>query len=308
MNYKIALLLGLLFQTACSHTTDLAVLRSDVIASVADLEERTLIKGDASIRYMIGGQGDDTILLIHGLGANGMMAWGSQVRALSKEYRVVIPDLLWFGQSHATTTPSLRAQTNAMRDLLDHEGIDKVHIIGVSYGGFVTMDFTMQTPERVKSTVIIDSPGPQSASAAIENICTQYNVDNPEDVFVPRTPEGVQRLMELAMHRSIPQFPKAALEDLHAKVFSTYPDQQRALIRELTNMAPEEFPRIDNWSTPTLVIWGEYDTVFPVAIGRQLASTLNAPIVVVPDTAHTPNQEKPRVVNKEILSFLAAQP
>ena len=309
MRHRYLVLLLLAFTlTACNHTTEMATLRTELIANAAKLEERALTTEDTSIHYKIGGKGKETILLVHGFGANGMMGWATQVKALSSAYRIIIPDLLWFGKSHADITPSLRAQTNAMRAILDHEGIDQVHIIGVSYGGFITMDLVNESPERIKSAIIMDSPGPDSASAAIDNIREKFDVDSPEQVFVPTTPAEVQQLMQLAMHRTIPPFPKGALSDLHKEIFSAYPDQQRALIRELTQMKPEDRPNLDTWSTPSLVIWGEFDTVFPLPIGEKLAATLNAPIVVIPDTAHTPNQEKPRLVNEAILSFLAAQP
>jgi pimeloyl-ACP methyl ester carboxylesterase len=57
----------------------------------------------------------------------------------------------------------------------------------------------------------------------------------------------------------------------------------------------------------SLVIWGEHDRVFPVAIGRQLSELLGAEFVVIEGTAHAPHIERPRQVNSILVDFLGEE-
>ncbi len=111
--------------------------------------------------------------------------------------------------------------------------------------------------------------------------------------------------MDMAFYRALPRLPAAAMADIHTEVFSKNQPQQRQLIEELQVLGAQQIPDLSVWDTDTLVIWGEYDPVFPVEAGRQIADQLNASLLVIPNTAHTPNQEKPKQVNGAILEFFA---
>lgn len=60
---------------------------------------------------------------------------------------------------------------------------------------------------------------------------------------------------------------------------------------------------------PTLLVWGECDTVVPVEIGRQLLHHLrHADLVVVPSAGHNPMWDQLEVLNRVVLEFLKAEP
>ena len=54
----------------------------------------------------------------------------------------------------------------------------------------------------------------------------------------------------------------------------------------------------------TYIVWGEYDQIFPVQRGKDLATHLKASISIVDDTAHCPFTEKPREFTKILLGYL----
>ena len=60
------------------------------------------LNGD-HIEYWDGGDGDEVVLLLHGFGGDALFQWFPQMRAFSDRYRVIAPDLLWFGGSHSQT-------------------------------------------------------------------------------------------------------------------------------------------------------------------------------------------------------------
>ena len=93
------------------------------------------------------------VVLIHGYPFNRTL-WNEQVAALGASYRVIAPDLRGFGESEASdgaATMNRLAQDVSL--LLDHLGITRATIGGLSMGGYVTLAFYKQFPSRVRACV-----------------------------------------------------------------------------------------------------------------------------------------------------------
>src|SRR4249919_733782 len=98
------------------------------------------------------------VLLLHGLGCDHR-TWLPVIDALSRHYTVIAPDLLGHGMSDKPRADySVGGFANGMRDLLTVLGIDKVTVVGHSFGGGVAMQFAYQFPERTERMVLV-SPG-----------------------------------------------------------------------------------------------------------------------------------------------------
>ncbi|MFT5686474.1 MAG: pimeloyl-ACP methyl ester carboxylesterase, partial [Myxococcota bacterium] len=163
------------------------------------LEERTLVTGEHTVRYWIGGQGPP-VLLIHGFGGDGLSTWTGQLDDFTAEHTVIVPDLLWFGASHSTTEPTLTHQAAAQLALLDELGLSQVDVVGISYGGFITLRLHQLAGERLRRLVIVDSPGPLFSDEDADALADRFGVDDPEALFVPQTPEAVGALIGLAYY------------------------------------------------------------------------------------------------------------
>src|SRR5690349_8850560 len=99
------------------------------------------------------------MLLLHGLGADHT-TWGPVIDQLARRYTVIAPDLLGHGQSAKPRADyTLGGYANGMRDLLTVLGIDKVTIVGHSFGGGVAMQFAYQFPERTERLVLVGTGG-----------------------------------------------------------------------------------------------------------------------------------------------------
>src|SRR5215213_7450830 len=98
------------------------------------------------------------LLLLHGLGCDHT-TWLPVIATLSRRYTVIAPDLLGHGRSAKPRADySLGGYANGMRDLLTVLGIDKVTVVGHSFGGGVAMQFAYQFPERTERMVLV-APG-----------------------------------------------------------------------------------------------------------------------------------------------------
>ena len=95
------------------------------------------------------------MLLLHGLGCDHT-TWEPVIDSLARRYTVIAPDLLGHGQSAKPRADySVGGYANGMRDLLTVLGIDKVTVVGHSFGGGVAMQFAYQFPERTERLILV---------------------------------------------------------------------------------------------------------------------------------------------------------
>lgn len=117
--------------------------------------------------FRIAGSGP-ALLLIHGVGDNSK-AWEPVHAKLAQRFTVIAPDLLGHGESDKPRADySLAAFANGMRDLLAALGIDRVTVVGHSFGGGVAMQFAYQYPQLVDRIVLVSAGGvAQDVSVAL---------------------------------------------------------------------------------------------------------------------------------------------
>jgi pimeloyl-ACP methyl ester carboxylesterase len=272
-----------------------------VTLSNANFKKQTLtLKNKGELHYWEGGKGD-TVLLLHGFGGSATATWREVMKQLSQNYRVIAPDLLWFGQSYAQETANLQTQTLAISTLMTHLNLPNYHVAGISYGGFVAYDLMLHD-KRVDKTVIIASPGPTFNKQDLQQLVQRANVSTPEALFVPTTGDEVKRLMNLVFFKkkSIPPF---IANEIYDDYFSEYRPEKVQLIQTLLN----ERERIQDTPPPSkstrLIIWGKHDQIFPLHYGERLSQHLNAPLKILENTGHGVTNEQPEQVTKLLRGF-----
>jgi pimeloyl-ACP methyl ester carboxylesterase len=114
--------------------------------------------------YEVSGPEDaPVVVLIHGLGMNRQITWGSIVPVLADRYRVVSYDLVGHGQSRLPDEkPSLRSLGRQLVGLLDELNIAAAALVGFSLGGMINRRVAMDHPDRVSALVILNSPHERS--------------------------------------------------------------------------------------------------------------------------------------------------
>jgi len=221
---------------------------------------------------------------------------------LAKKRTLILPDMLFFGQSSTSEVPSLDLQADCFAALIQHLGFDKVDVMGISYGGFVTMQMKKDAPELVDRIIVVDSPGGHFGKDDEAAMLARFEVESPEDIFIPQDWRGVRRLMQLVFYRP-PWLPPWVYRDVKKEVFSKNQEQHFSMLGELRGREAEFFEQ--DWSgTQALVVWGAEDLVFPPALGRELSKTLGAEFVLFEKAAHGPNIEHPRRFNRLVIQWL----
>jgi ribosomal-protein-alanine N-acetyltransferase len=94
------------------------------------------------------------VVLLHGFGLDARM-WSAQVAALRRRHRVLAPDLPGFGANGAESGVARPAE--AIFQLLSTKALGPVHLVGLSFGGAVAVDFLLAHPDAVRTLVLVDA-------------------------------------------------------------------------------------------------------------------------------------------------------
>jgi pimeloyl-ACP methyl ester carboxylesterase len=241
------------------------------------------------------------VLLLHGLGCDHT-SWEPVIEALSRRYTVIAPDLLGHGQSDKPRADySVGGYANGMRDLLTVLGIDKVTVIGHSFGGGVAMQFAYQFPERTERMMLVSSGGlgPEVAPA-IRAITTPGF----HQLMAVLTLPGI-RHAGMAGLRALSAGPWKATRDLDevADIYDSFKDAStrhaiRHVVRAVVDWQGQIVTMADRAylteAMPMWVVWGRDDRVIPVRhASRAAALAPNARVEVIPDAGHFPHKDHP---------------
>ena len=268
---------------------------------------KTLNIGEhTSLQYWHGGQGKP-LLLLHGFGATAKYQWEKQLKAFLKEYQLIIPNLIYFGESRSQKGEfSIDFQVNCMQQLVEHLQLDNFSLIGLSYGGVVGITLANKLPHRVQKLVICGSPIRYYTEEDIAATLQRYEADSIENLLIPPAKSDLRKLLKIAFHRP-PPLPKFVQKDVYEGLFSHQKNEKRKLLTYLYEHRTELSTMDFDLTCPILLIWGVEDRLIPTKIGEQLHDYFGAEqasFVTIENTAHMPNIERPKVYNKLVLSFL----
>lgn len=268
---------------------------------MAELQTGFLDIQGAPLYYEETTQGDPLLLLHAGIADSRM--WDDQVPVFAQHYRVIRFDLRGFGRSSIPAGSFASYKDPAL--LLDTLGIEKTHVIGVSFGGKVALDFALAYPEKVASLVLVASgvggrkapPEVQRFNEEEEALLEQGDLEGATELNLRmwvdgpcRSPQQVdpavrQRVREMQYHALTIPMPETT-EDIP--------------------LTPPAIMRLAELRMPTLLIVGDRDILDFIELTRQLAAEIpQAQLATIPGVAHLPNMEKPEEFNNIVLDFLA---
>ncbi|MCB9661548.1 MAG: alpha/beta hydrolase [Sandaracinaceae bacterium] len=276
----------------------------------AKLSAELLTVPEGQLHVWVGPPGKPALLLLHGFGSDAAWQWHPQVVALSRHFRLFVPDLLYFGKSlgHGDDF-SLECQVRACLQLLDRYGVERAHAVGISFGGLVACEMASSHPERVERVVLSNSSGPEYLHVDHQATLEHFGVSDMNQLLLPERPEDIRRLLAVAWHKP-PPVPGFALEEAYQSMFTTHREAQAETMRQLVGRieSPEWEGRVID--KDTLLLWGEHDRVFTVPVAKRLRARVGsrARLHVIANAAHSPNQERGAEYNRVLLRFLRGQP
>lgn len=223
--------------------------------------------------YRIAGSGP-AILLIHGIGDNST-TWDTVQTTLAQRYTVIAPDLLGHGQSDKPRADySVAAYANGMRDLLGVLDIERVSVVGHSLGGGVAMQFAYQFPHLVDRLILVGAGGvTKDVNVALRIASMPLGSEALGLLRLPLILPALQLVGRLGgaafgstgFGRDIPE----ALRILEALPEPTASSAFARTLRAVVDWRGQVVTMLDRCylteSVPVQLIWGENDSVIPVA-------------------------------------------
>ncbi len=289
----------------CSHP----LVRPAVFEWNPALELRTAGVREGTIFYAVTGEGPP-VLLLHGFGGE-IWVWEKQVAALSKRYRLYIPDLIGYGYSDRPKveyTPALFI--DSIKQFMDQLGLRRASLIGNSMGGGIAWAFALTYPERVDKLILIDST-PPDVVPEVRNPSFRWFLAIRNIPFLPYLAvalhtRGMLRatLMEMVFDDRLISDAVVERQYLIGRIAGT------ARVMTSTARHAEEVKRyggaLGTLVKPTLIIWGDQDEVFPRAVGEKLHKSIEgSELAVIKGSGHMPMWERPDETNQAILEFLS---
>jgi pimeloyl-ACP methyl ester carboxylesterase len=252
------------------------------------------------------------LLLLHGLGCDHT-TWTPVIDSLARRYTVIAPDLLGHGRSDKPRADySVGGYANGMRDLLTVLGIDKVTVVGHSFGGGIAMQFAYQFPERTERMLLVapGGLGPE-VSPAIRAVSTPGF----HQVMGALTLPGVRHVGKLGLH-ALSRTPLKHARDLDevAEIYDSFKDPRarhaiRHVVKAVVDWRGQIICMADRAyltaAMPMCVVWGRDDKVIPVRHASNAAMLAPlAQVEVIPNAGHFPHKDHPQRFVKIVNDFV----
>lgn len=267
--------------------------------------ENTTTKGTVEVNggklyYEVTGEGHP-LVLIHSMLMNHKM-WDEQVRHFSKKYKVITYDQRGYGQSEITNPIN---DVKDLYELLKFLNVDKVYLLGLSMGAELALNFVLTHPEKVEALILSGSgvDGFDYESVIEDRWWEPYL----EDLKAKNYPSAIERFLKAWMDGK-GQAEEAVRERargiMNEYTFAHYDPELK--FEPASDDKRPQIERLDEIQVPTLIIYGNVDQPSIPAVAEVLATKIaGAKKVMIPDTAHFPNLQKPDEFNQALAGFLA---
>jgi len=247
----------------------------------------------------VSGRGEPLVLL-HGFSLDLRM-WDAQVAAFAERFHVIRYDLRGFGRS---TTPAGEPYRHIddLKALLEALGVRRTHVMGLSMGGGIAVDFALAYPELVSKLVLVDSTlgGYRWSSAWDAAMKPIWQHGRAGQVAEARRVWLADPLFGTVLANTETAVPVRQMVEDYSGWHWRNRDPGQGLI-------PPATERLSALPAPTLVVVGELDLPDFQQIATQIATECPAACkVTMPGAGHMSNMEAPALFNEVVLGFLQA--
>jgi pimeloyl-ACP methyl ester carboxylesterase len=255
------------------------------------MHERTLGVNGETVRLSEAGTGAP-VLYLHGAGGHN---WYAMLETLSGKYHVMAPEHPGFGR---TVLPDWLTSVGDLAyfylDMLAALGLERVHLVGHSLGGWTAAEIAVRNTSRLASVTLMAPAGVPAREAPYGDIFLWSPEEHARNSFFePKLVE--QRL--------------AALPNADIDVML----QNRAAAARLAWQPRLHNPQLPHWlhriDVPTLLVWGEEDRICPFACRTAFLDTIKGvELYALPRSGHALHTERPGEVAARLDAFFSKAP
>jgi len=252
-----------------------------------------------SVAYERTGEGP-VVVLLHGF-SHDSRVWRPQVESLSQQFTLIAWDAPGAGQS--SDPPDMFGigdWADALAAVLDNAQVQRVHVIGLSWGGLLAQEFYRRHSAHVLSLVLADTyagwkgslpePIPQERLSA----CLR-DASLPPNEFVLRYLPG---MFSQSASQEVREELAGIMSDFHPLGF-------RLMAAALAYADTRDL--LANIRVPTLLVWGDADARSPLSVAQQFLNAMRgARLVVIKGAGHVSNLEAPAQFNAAVRDFCSS--
>lgn len=271
---------------------------------IADL---TCQAGNHTIAYADCGQGE-AVVLVHGITTYSFI-WRRIIPLLSEQYRVLAVDLPGCGGSskHIDEPYSITNHAQTLKNFLDTNGLDSIHLVGHDVGGGVCQIFAVDYPEMCKTVTLINS--------------VAYDFWPVQPIIAMRTPIIRQLAMATLDKGALRLIVKRGLyhkENLTNELLELFWEPMKtqqgrkaflhfAASLDNTHLLEIE-ERLHQTALPFMIVRGDADPYLSAAISAKLSDNIpSAKLVRIETGSHFIQEDEPEQITNELLSFFKAE-
>jgi 3-oxoadipate enol-lactonase len=252
-----------------------------------------ILVNNVQLYYEEEGSGTPLIFL-HGLGGNLRM-FRSEMEYFKRFFRVIALDSRGHGRSEKPQQYSLTDHVEDVIAFMDHLGIEKANLLGISMGSYIAQGVAIQITERIEQLILISSKSNGETSSMVR-LLTEYagemvNLNQQEKLFY---------ISKYIFHN----FPALASSMKEVADYNTLTEEQQVI----ANKALEGFdfrPFLNEIKARTLVINGKYDGLNPPGQGKEIATLIpGSTYLEFENSGHAPNVEERERFLEEVQNFL----
>ncbi len=247
--------------------------------------------------YELHGDSGEPLVFVHGY-TGDITDWRHQIPEFSRTHRMLVMDLRGHGRSEAPSdrsTYTILQMSRDVEELVQQVGFDRYHLLGHSMGGGIVQEIAIHSPQKLLSLILQDT----SIKFAMTGDPVMENWRNTR-----MTLAGAGDMAAVA------ELPPPAPPPPHMTVARLEETKAR-----LSRMSPDAFigawQALESWegtvdraariAAPTLIIYGDLDAPMLIRGSSKLAQLIpNVRVEVIPETAHSPQWERPELFNRAL--------
>ncbi|WP_333666570.1 alpha/beta fold hydrolase [Flavobacterium sp.] len=268
----------------------------DKIEGVVEQKEVTI--GTLKTTYLLSGNGKPVILL-HGAGA-GAVTWYPSINTISKNFQVIAPDIVGYGESDKPDAPYNRPYfSNWLKDFMKELGISKAHIVGLSQGGAIALQFAIDNAAMVDKLVVVDAAGLGAKVSFWPLLGT---------IWMNSFPSAMANRFNsrYILHKPVNRDPNHSSYSIAVLKYKGGQNAFKQGRGTAVSKIPEE--ALKQIKNETLIIWGKEDQLFPVAYGEAAAQIIpKAKLNIIQEAGHLPLMDQPELFNTILEDFLKSE-
>lgn len=254
-----------------------------------------ILKTGVRLHYAVQGEPAGTpVIMLHGY-TDSWFSFTPVLPLLDRKYRVYILDQRGHGDSsHPTGGYAMEQFAGDVIAFMDAMNVKQATIVGHSMGSFVAQHVAAMAPERVTRLVL------EGSATTIRNK-TVLELQREINKLADNVPESFARDFQVST-----AYQPLAPEFLQGVVNQSLKSPARVWREVMAEMvSPEANVELKKIKTPTLILWGDKETIFPRSEQDLLVSALkNSTLKVYADTGHAPHWERPERYAKDLQDFI----